>query len=294
MIRVAVISGKGGTGKTIVTATLAHLLRGEMVLADCDVDAANLGILLAPKRISTKPFYGMPSAVIDPALCTGCGLCHDSCRFHAIGERDGIYSASPVRCEGCGVCSVVCPAGAIRTEPRVCGEVCLSSTPAGLLAHGRLRPGSGNSGLMVHEVRKTALSANSTADFFLIDGPPGTGCPLISTVTGTDAVLVVTEPSVSGLHDLKRVVAVARGYVRRVYVAVNRYDLEESITDTIVQWCGSEAVPVLAKIPFDPAVIDAVRNCRTIAGDKTSPAAQAMRSLAARLEQALAGIGTER
>ena len=287
MIRIAVISGKGGTGKTIVTATLAHLLQKDLMLADCDVDAANLGILLRPKRISTEPFYGMKAAVIDTDICTRCGLCFDHCRFHAVDNIDEQYMINPIRCEGCGVCLFVCPAVAIRMEPRTCGEICLSSTGIGNLAHGRLQPGSGNSGLLVHAVKKTALQQDKKRDLFLIDGPPGMGCPLISTVTGMDAVLVVTEPSVSGLHDLKRVVVVARQYVKRIYVAINRFDLDNSITNSIIHWCSSEGIPVLAKIPFDPAVIDAVRNCRPVTGSGVSPAAQAIQALATKIDQEL-------
>jgi MinD superfamily P-loop ATPase len=287
MIRLAVISGKGGTGKTIVTATLAHLLHKDMMLADCDVDAANLGILLAPKRIHTEPFYGMKAAVIDPDLCTQCGLCFDHCRFHAVEQCDQNYRVSPIRCEGCGICSYVCPAAAIRMEPRICGEICLSSTAVGNLAHGRLQPGSGNSGLLVHAVKKTAFVQVQKEDLFLIDGPPGTGCPLISTITGMDAVLVVTEPSVSGLHDLKRVVAVARQYTKRIFVAINRFDLDESITRSIEVWCMNEKIPVLGEIPFDPAVIEAVRSCRSVTCSPKSPAAQAIQALATKIDQAL-------
>jgi MinD superfamily P-loop ATPase len=286
MMRIAVISGKGGTGKTVITATLAHLLQKDMVLADCDVDAANLGILLAPKRVITEPFYGMKTAVIDPNLCTRCGQCFDHCRFHAVIRADNDYTISPIRCEGCAVCSFVCPAGAVRMEPRICGEICLSSTGVGNLAHGRLQPGSGNSGLLVHAVKKTALQQDKK-DLFLVDGPPGTGCPLISTITGMDAVLVVTEPSISGLHDLKRVVAVGRQYTKRIFIAINRFDLDESIARSIETWCRTEELPVLAKIPFDPAVIDEVRNCRPMTCIRESPAAQAIQALAAKMDQEL-------
>lgn len=287
MIRLAVISGKGGTGKTIITATLAILLPEKMVLADCDVDAANLGILLAKKRISTESFYGMKNAVINPGLCTRCGLCFDHCRFHAVAKVDENYTVNPIRCEGCGVCSFVCPAGAVRMEPRICGEICLSSTAVGNLAHGRLLPGSGNSGLLVHKVKKTAMQDDGISDLFLVDGPPGTGCPLISTVTGMDAILIVTEPSVSGLHDLKRVVAVARRYSKRIFVTINRYDLDMSLTVSIEAWCSREKIPVLARIPFDPAVIEAVRNCRPVTQVAGSPAAQAIQALATKIDQGL-------
>jgi MinD superfamily P-loop ATPase len=285
MIRVAVISGKGGTGKTMITAALAHLLPESLLLADCDVDAANLGILLAPKRIWMRPFYGMKAAVIDPALCTGCGECDTHCRFHAVIDDENGYQINPVRCEGCAVCVQACPAGAIRMEPRICGEICLSSTSVGALAHARLRPGSGNSGLLVHEVKKAAFQADTGSDLLLADGPPGTGCPLISTVTGIHIILIVTEPSVSGFHDLKRAFSVARQYTRQIVLAINRFDLDESMTEEIERWCLDEGVAVIGKIPFDPAVIDTVRNRRAIMRSDSFPAAQAVQALAARLIQ---------
>lgn len=285
MIRVAVISGKGGTGKTMITAALAHLLPKSLILADCDVDAANLGILLAPKRIWMRPFYGMKTAVIDPDLCTGCRECDIHCRFHAVGGDEKEYRVNPIRCEGCAVCVQVCPVSAIRMEPRICGEICLSSTSVGDLAHARLRPGSGNSGLLVHEVKKAAFQADKGSDLLLADGPPGTGCPLISTVTGMDIILVITEPSVSGFHDLKRVVSVARQYTRRIVLAINRFDLDESMTEEIERWCQEEGIAVIGKVPFDPAVIDAVRSRRAIMRSDSFPAAQAVQALASRLIQ---------
>jgi MinD superfamily P-loop ATPase len=285
MIRLAVISGKGGTGKTVITAALAHLLPRSLVLADCDVDAANLPILLAPKLIRREPFFGMKAAVIDPSLCTRCGQCQEHCRFHAVAANGGDYTVNPLRCEGCGVCVHVCPAGAIRMGPRICGEICLSKAAVGNLAHGKLRPGAGNSGLLVHAVKKTALEEDRGSDLFLVDGPPGTGCPLMSTVTGMDAVLVVTEPSVSGLHDLKRVVKVARQFTGRIFMAINRFDLDDSLTRAIEHWCGGEGIMVIGKIPFDPAVIEAVRNCAPVTRLSSFPAAQEIQRLAAILDQ---------
>jgi MinD superfamily P-loop ATPase len=287
LIRLAVISGKGGTGKTMITAALANLLPRSLVLADCDVDAANLGILLAPKRIWMKPFYGMNAAVIDPALCTSCGVCGASCRFHAVVADEQGYRINPIRCEGCGVCAQVCPNDAICMEPRICGEICLSSTSVGDLAHARLRPGAGNSGLLVHEVKKTAIQADNGCDLLLVDGPPGTGCPLISTITGMNVILIVTEPSVSGLHDLKRVASVARQFTGKIVLAINRFDLDMSHTEMIERWCLEERILVIGKIPFDSAVIEAVRNRRAITCTDTSLAAQAIQTLAANLLKSL-------
>lgn len=290
MIRLAVISGKGGTGKTVITAALSSLLPRTLVLADCDVDAANLGILLSPTRIRTEPFVGMNAAMIDPDLCTQCGQCYDHCRFRALQQEHGEYSVSQLRCEGCGVCVFVCPADAVSLKPRISGEICLSSTNAGLLAHGRLKPGAGNSGLLVHAVKKTALQPDRNEDIFLIDGPPGIGCPLISTLTGTDAVLVVTEPSMSGLHDLARVVKVARQYTPHITVAINRFDLEEALTSLIEQWCREEGCRVVGKIPFDPEITAMVRNCTPVTRFDTSPAAMAIQALADTLIQEIGGL----
>ncbi|MDO9035966.1 MAG: ATP-binding protein [Methanoregula sp.] len=287
MIRIAVISGKGGTGKTMITAALAHLLPGSLVLADCDVDAANLELLLSPKIIRTEPFMGMKTAVIDPTLCVQCGECEAHCRFEAIACDGDAYRVNPLRCEGCAVCTYVCPAVAVTIQPRQTGEMMYSDTERGHLVHARLVPGAGNSGLLVHAVKKTAMEQDRNCDLFLIDGPPGTGCPLISTISGVDIVLVVTEPSVSGLHDLKRVVEVCRQFRPQILVAVNRFDLEESLTETIQLWCNEEKIPVIGKIPFDPVVIESVRNGVPVTSAGASPAAQAIQMLGSNLEQEL-------
>lgn len=293
MIRIAVISGKGGTGKTMLTAALSRLLKGTMVLADCDVDAANLELLQNPGLIRTDPFMGMKTAVIDPALCVQCGECEAHCRFDAIEQEGEVYRVSPLRCEGCAVCTLVCPAAAVTMQPRQTGEIKYSDTAQGHLVHARLVPGAGNSGLLVHAVKKTAMERDGDRDLLLIDGPPGTGCPLISTISGVNAVLVVTEPSVSGIHDLKRVVAVCRQFRPRIFVAINRFDLDPFQAEDIEEWCRGEKIPIIGKIPFDPAVIEAVRAGIPVTQAGTSPAAQAIQILAANLEQELKNCGNQ-
>jgi MinD superfamily P-loop ATPase len=294
MIRLAVISGKGGTGKTMITAALSRLLKGSLVLADCDVDAANLELVLRPNLIRTEPFMGMKTAVIDPALCVQCGECREHCRFDAV-ERDGdAYKVSPLRCEGCAVCTVICPAAAVAMQPRQTGEILYSETDRGHLVHAQLVPGAGNSGLLVHAVKKTAMERDGSCDLFLIDGPPGTGCPLISTISGVDAVLVVTEPSVSGLHDLKRVVTVCRQFRPRILVAINRFDLDAYQAGEIEDWCRRENIPLIGKIPFDPAVIESVRAGVPVTDTGASSAAQAIQILAANLEQELTHLDNQR
>ncbi len=278
MIKLAVISGKGGTGKTMVTAALADTSGVPQVLADCDVEAANLSLLLSPRRISTEEFRGLEVGRIDPDICTDCGICESHCRFGAIVRRDDAWVVDPLHCEGCGVCAYVCPMGAVELVPHVCGEIFTSETDRGYLAHARLFPGSGNSGLLVTEVKKRAMRLSGGADLLLADGPPGIGCPLIATVSGMDAVLAVTEPGVSALHDLERLVTVCRRFSPRIFVVINRFDLAEDICKRIEDYCKQEGIVVAGKIPFDPAVVDAVRNGRP-ATRSDSPAADALRLL---------------
>ncbi len=278
MIRLAVISGKGGTGKTMVTAALADINRLPQVLADCDVDASNLELLFPHRRISTEAFMGLEVARIDPARCQDCGICADRCRFGAIVRRDDAWQVDALHCEGCGVCEYVCPMGAIRMEPHICGEICTSATERGYLAHARLAPGSGNSGLLVHEVKKRAVGLLDGCEVMLVDGPPGIGCPLISTISGMNAVLIVTEPSVSALHDLGRLVTVCRRFNLRIFVAINRFDLEEGICGEIEAYCEEESLPVVGRIPFDLQVVEAVRNNRPVTRTQ-SPASKAIHAL---------------
>jgi MinD superfamily P-loop ATPase len=292
MIRLAVVSGKGGTGKTMLTAALSRLLPGSMVLADCDVDAANLELLLSPRILTTDPFMGSKTAVIDPGRCTGCGKCVEYCRFGAIELTGDTFRVNPVRCEGCSVCVSVCPDDAVAMEQRQTGEIRYSETSRGHLVHAMLVPGAGNSGLLVHAVKKTALERDGNCNHLLVDGPPGTGCPLISTISGMDAVLVVTEPSVSGLHDLKRVVTVCRQFRPRIFVAINRYDLNPALAKDIIEYCRNERIPVVGTIPFDPTVIDAVRKGIPVTDAGQSPAAQAIQILAANLYQEVKDLGT--
>jgi MinD superfamily P-loop ATPase len=179
-------------------------------------------------------------------------------------------------------------------QPRQTGEIMYSQTERGHLVHARLVPGAGNSGLLVHAVKKMAMEKDRDCDQFLIDGPPGTGCPLISTISGVDVVLIVTEPSVSGLHDLKRVVAVCRQFRPRILVAINRFDLDESLTESIRQWCAEEKIPLVGTIPFDATVIDSVRQGKPVTRARNSPAAQAIQILKTNLDQELMHYNNQR
>jgi len=208
MKQLVVISGKGGTGKTVITAAFAALAKNK-VMADCDVDAADLHILLMPEIIERHDFSGGRTAIIDKTKCNNCGTCISQCRFEAISEET--FTVDPISCEGCGVCFRVCPKGAISMENNKSGEWFISSTPYGPFVHARLGIAEENSGKLVAVVRQNAklIAGKEKRDLIIIDGPPGIGCPVISSISGTDAVLVVTEPTLSGVHDMKRVLELA-------------------------------------------------------------------------------------
>jgi MinD superfamily P-loop ATPase len=284
--KLAVISGKGGTGKTMITAALATLIDRDLLLADCDVDAANLELLFSPKREETIPYYGMKVASIDQDTCVQCGSCIDHCRFDAISFTNGTYLVDPTKCEGCAVCTIVCPVKATSMVKRVNGEIFFSSTSEGPMAHARLEPGSGTTGLLVGEVKKLALDRGEGCRAFLIDGPPGIGCPLIASVSGVDAVLIVTEPSLSGLHDLERVARVAEGFGVDIFVAINRSTLEETVTRQIEDACRDRGIPVVGKIPFDETVIRAIRAGKPVTAYEC-PATIAIREMWDRLAREL-------
>lgn len=286
MKRLAIISGKGGTGKTMVAGALASIIPYDLILADCDVDAANLELLFSPQILSVEPYWGLKVAEIDNELCVQCGSCLENCRFNAIEVKEGHYYVNPVKCEGCAVCTVVCPVEAVLLRKRENGKIFFSKTRNGPLSHARLEPGSGTSGLLVTEVKKQANEHEADREFLLIDGPPGIGCPLIATVSGVDAVLMVTEPSTSGLHDLRRIVRVTGGFGIAIYVVINKYTLEESITRQIEDYCREQKIPVVGKIPFDPMVIEAIRNRKPVTAYDI-PATKAIRMMWKSLEKYL-------
>ncbi len=248
---VAVISGKGGTGKTTIAAAFASIA-GDTVLADCDVDAPDLHILFQPSLIEETTFSGSKVAVIDKDMCTECGLCAEKCRFGAAKPP----AIDHIACEGCGVCELVCPEEAIRMVDRVSGHVYNSTTRAGPMAHARLMAGEGNSGKLVTEVRKlaAAIAERDGLSKVLIDGSPGVGCPVIATVTGIKLGVIVTEPTLSGIHDMERVVQLLDKFRVEPLVIVNKFDLNLENTDRIEDYCKKRGIHLLGKIPFDPVM----------------------------------------
>ncbi len=279
-----VLSGKGGTGKTSVMAALAHLAAQEqrLVLADTDVDAANLELLLSPTVQEERAYTGSQVAEIDPDLCTACGTCEEVCRFGAIARATGAHRVDPLACEGCAACFYACPAQAIRMVEQPTGQWFRSTTRLGPLFHARLFAGQENSGKLVAQVKQTARHAafRDGAGLLLVDGPPGIGCPVIATVTGADLALLVVEPSVSGVHDLQRILGTARHFGVQPAVCVNKADINPTRTAEVRAICTAEGVPLVGIIPFDTVVTEAMVNRQAVTEYRPeSPVSGAIRDL---------------
>ncbi|MFH0790147.1 MAG: 4Fe-4S binding protein [Candidatus Omnitrophota bacterium] len=273
MKQIVVISGKGGTGKTVITGAFAALAKNK-VMADCDVDAADLHLLLQPKIKERHDFRSGLNASIDKKICRQCGKCIAACRFNAISDS---FVIDHISCEGCGFCSHVCPAQAIRMEENLAGEWFISETRFGPMVHAKLGIAQENSGKLVSLVRKQAkeLAEKNNCDWVIIDGAPGIGCPVIASLSGVDCALIVTEPTLSGLHDAQRVMETAKHFNTPVKLVVNKYDLNLSMTKRIEEFCLSAGVPVIGKIAFDKTIVEAIVEGKTIieyarytAGDK--------------------------
>jgi MinD superfamily P-loop ATPase len=260
--QITILSGKGGTGKTTITAAFAVLAK-KAVVADCDVDAPDLHMLLHPEIIETKEFRGSKIAVIDETKCVKCGICKEKCRFDAITQN---FIVDPFSCEGCGVCTLVCPVNAVTLTERISGYAYISKIKYGFMAHALLNPGESNSGKLVTMVRQNAkqLAEKEGNNLIIIDGPPGIGCPVIASVVGVDAGLVVTEPTISGIHDLERVLMLLRHFNVKPFVCVNMYNVNEDNADKISRFCKENGVEVVGKIPFNPVVTEAMVNGKTI------------------------------
>ena len=270
--QIAVISGKGGTGKTSLVASFAALSCNS-VLADCDVDAADLHLLLDPRVVRREPFTGGKRSRIKTDRCVACGKCKELCRFDAI-SFDGpgnkfankTFRVDPVACEGCGVCAWFCPEHAVEFLPAVNGEWFISETRFGPMVHAKLGVAQENSGKLVSIVRSTAkqIAEERSLDLVLIDGSPGIGCPVIASVTGADLVLVVTEPTLSGLHDLKRVTDLTRHFGIQTMVCINKWDLNAEMSSDIEARVRLRGLDLAGRIRYDPAVTEAQVQRKTI------------------------------
>ncbi len=282
MKELVLISGKGGTGKTTLTAAFAYLARNK-VLADCDVDAPDLHILAQPEIIQREDFRGGIKAYIDGQKCVQCGACIEGCRFKAISDE---FHVNPLACEGCGVCSHLCPESAIILKEAVNGTWYISQTRFGPMVHASLFPGEENSGKLVALVRNQAkvLAGKRQSKLILVDGAPGVGCPVISSVTGADHVIIVTEPTLSGLHDMKRALQLVQGFRIHASVIINKWDINPEVTERIEESSERKGANVVGRIPYDPDVVKALVQRRSVAENGTSPAADSIREIWDRLE----------
>jgi len=264
-MEIAVISGKGGTGKSSISAAFATLSQ-KVVLADCDVDAANLYILFHPTHDDEQVYVSGQKAVLDAELCQNCGLCMDYCRFDSISEVDGKIVISETSCDGCKLCSRICPSQAIAMVDEDRSRMYSGTFRNGKMVYGRLAPGEENSGKLVSMVRERAkqLGKENQLDTVIIDGPPGIGCAVIASITGTDHVLIVTEPTISGLHDLKRTLEITSKFNLKTWVIINKFDLNTDLTQQIEAYCQQAKISVAGKYPFDRLVVDAMVHCKSI------------------------------
>jgi len=254
MMEIVVISGKGGTGKTSIAASLAFMASQQTVLADCDVDAADLHLILHPRILHREDFYSGVKAVIDTEACSACDLCRQRCRFAAITNSDAAYAVDPLACEGCGYCHQLCPSQAISLVDCKVGECYRSQTKLGnLLIHARLEIGADNSGKLVARVKKEAQQAaeSEAMQYILVDGSPGIGCPVISSLSGADYALIVTEPTLSGLHDLQRVWELASSFGLRLGCIINKSDLNPQLAVRIANFLQQKGITLVEELPYD-------------------------------------------
>ncbi|MGD9369077.1 MAG: ATP-binding protein [Desulfobacteraceae bacterium] len=265
MPEILIISGKGGTGKTSLTAAFAHLA-DNAIICDLDVDAPDLHLLLQPDTQQTHEFYSGYEAVIQPELCDGCDTCRQMCRYDAVKPGTPAPVIDPLKCEGCKVCVEFCPADAIAFTSKHCGNWFDSDTRFGPMVHAQLFPGEENSGRLVAVLRQRAkeMAQARAQPLILSDGPPGIGCPVISSLSGVNLAVIVTEPTPSGLHDLERIVSLCDHFKIPVAVIINKYDLNEKMTQVIEAFCGGRDDSVVAKLPHDPVFVHAMLEGRAV------------------------------
>ena len=290
MKELVILSGKGGTGKTTVTAALAHLAseKWPVVLADADVDAANLELVLSPVKQEEHTFTGGEVASIDPDGCIACGRCAEVCRFEAIIPGD-VYRVDPLACEGCASCFYQCPVEAIQMRERESGRWFRSDTRFGPLFHAHLFAGQENSGKLVTTVKHQARlhAFDNGARLILVDGPPGIGCPVISASTGADLALLVVEPTVSGVHDLERVLATTEHFGIATAVAINKADLNLRRTQEIADFCAGRDIPVLGRIPYERVVTQAMVAGQPVTAYADGAVTRQLRQIWAQLKERL-------
>ncbi len=274
MKEIVVLSGKGGTGKTSITASLAVLAGSEAVVADCDVDAANMHLLMQPDFAISSEFFSGEIATINQDLCTKCRICSNTCRFEAIPFMNFQYTINPLSCEGCGYCEKVCPIGVITMKKRKSGSLYISKTKVdSIMVHARLDIGAENSGKLVAKVKNEAkeLAIELNKQYIIVDGSPGIGCPVVSSLAGANFVVLVTEPTVSGLHDLQRIYSVIKRFRIRTGCIINKFDINPNKTNEIIDFLKSEGIFHLTNIPYDIRFTKAMTESKTIVELETLP-----------------------
>mgnify|MGYP000702667511 CR=1 FL=1 len=264
MKQLLILSGKGGTGKTTVAGAFISLSKAK-AYADCDVDAPNLHLISHWSRVPEHVgYFGMPKARIDSVKCIGCGVCLTHCRFDSV-DAGPVFQIRPFACEGCGVCAAVCPAGAVSMEPSQAGELALYRDDTHAFSTAKLSMGSGTSGKLVTEVKRRMGSSAKDAELAVIDGSPGIGCPVIASISGVDLVLIVAEPSLSGISDMERIVKTAETFPVKTAVCVNKADVNPAKTEEIRAFCRTREIPFAGTIPFDTEAVKAINDGKSIA-----------------------------
>ncbi len=278
MKQLLILSGKGGTGKTTVAGAFIRLSKAR-AFADCDVDAPNLHLVMQQTADPTRTdYYGMPKAEIDSEKCISCGLCKENCRFNAISDVEG-FAVNPFACEGCAVCAELCPVGAVSMKPSPAGEMMLYADNNSAFSTAQLKMGSGTSGKLVTEVKKhLKTAALPDTKLAIIDGSPGIGCPVIASISGVDMVLIVAEPSVSGISDMERIIKTAETFRTKIGICVNKYDTNLANSEKIEGFCRQKGLPFTGRIPFDPEAVKAINSGLSIV-DVDCPSGRAVREV---------------
>ncbi len=296
MKELVILSGKGGTGKTTITSAFASLAK-HAVLADCDVDAADLHLILKPTVVEKQPFYSGHEALIETQNCDNCGRCVEVCRFAAIRlePQSNHYQVDAISCEGCGVCVTHCPQQAIQFNPSLCGEWYCSDTRFGSMVHARLGIGAENSGRLVSLVRQQArqLASQQRAKFLLVDGPPGIGCPAIAAMTGADQLFLITEPTLSGLHDLQRVLELAKHFRLPAFLCVNKWDLNLQLTEQLEALAQQYGAKCVGRLSYHKAASLAQLTAQSVIELGDNPLADEIQEVWQRVEQHLYPYASE-
>ena len=273
-MELTVISGKGGTGKTTIAMALSRLFDSR-VMSDCDVDASNLYLYQKGSDIKKEYFYAGKTARINERFCTKCGECEKICRFEAIKN----FVIDPYKCEGCGACQIVCPTDAIDLKDKKAADSYITKTAAGYLTRAQMEIGSDGSGKLITNLRQTARNYAEQDDIIIIDGSPGIGCPVISSITGTDLVLIVTEPTLSGKSDFERIAQLCTYFGIQTFACINKYDINEQIAEQIENYSTQQGIELIGKIPYDETVVESINNLLPITDYENSKANLAVRDM---------------